>query len=127
MNELPVKLNDLPIGTISITGKDEDYKFEYTDNWEQSGYEISPHLAFGRTISSGLIKRFLENLLPEGKGLDDLTSFTHISKNNIFGLIQAMGFETSGALSFGTTDKTTTPLFRPITEEELTQRIDFHK
>ena len=42
-----------------------------------------PHLHFYNTIASGVIKRFLENLLPEGKGLDDLTSFTHISKNNI--------------------------------------------
>ena len=124
MNELQVKLNELHIGTIRITGKDEVYKFEYTDEWRQTGYEISPHLAFDKTIASGVIKRFLENLLPEGKGLDDLTSFTHISKNNIFGLIQAMGFETSGALSFGKTHKDTTPLFRPITERELTQRID---
>ena len=124
MNELLVKLNDLQIGIISIKGKDEVYKFEYTDEWKQSGYEISPHLTFDKTISSGVIKRFLENLLPEGKGLDDLTSFTHISKNNIFGLIQAMGFETSGALCFGRTHKDTTPLFRPITEKELTQRID---
>ena len=124
MNELQVKLNDLHIGTISISGKDEVYKFEYTDEWEQTGYEISPHLTFGKTISSGVIKRFLENLLPEGKGLNDLTSFTHISKNNIFGLIQAMGFETSGALCFGKIHNDITPLFRPITENELTQRID---
>jgi serine/threonine-protein kinase HipA len=124
MNELQVKLNELPVGTVGIEGKDEIYQFAYTDEWKGSGYEISPHLSFDKTISSGAIKRFLENLLPEGKGLDDLTSFTHISKNNIFGLIQAMGFETSGALSFGNTHKDTTPLFRPITEKELTQRID---
>ena len=124
MNELQVKLNDLPIGTINITGKDEVYSFTYTNTWKESGYEISPHLTFDKTISSGVIKRFLENLLPEGKGLDDLTSFTHISKNNIFGLIQAMGFETSGALSFGSVHKDPTPLFRAITEKELTQRID---
>ncbi|MEA3397783.1 MAG: HipA domain-containing protein [Chloroflexota bacterium] len=124
MNKLQVNLNELLIGTISIEGKDEIYKFEYTDEWKQTGYEVSPHLVLDKTIPSGIIKRFLENLLPEGKGLDDLTSFTHISKNNIFGLIQAMGFETSGALSFGSTHKDTTPLFRPITNKELTQRID---
>ncbi|BAF72556.1 HipA domain-containing protein [Sulfurovum sp. NBC37-1] len=124
MNKLPVHLNNSAIGTLSIEGKDERYQFEYTDEWKALGYEISPHLTFNEPISSGVIKRFLENLLPEGKGLDDLTSFTHISKNNIFGLIQTMGFETSGALRFGGTDKDATPLFRPITEIELTQRID---
>lgn len=124
MNELEVKLNDLQIGILSIKGKDERYKFDYTSQWKQTGYEISPHLTFDKNITSGAIKRFLENLLPEGKGLDDLTSFTHISKNNIFGIIQAMGFETSGALSFGKTHKDTAPIFRPITDAELTQRID---
>ena len=92
MNALQVKLNDLAMGIISISGKNEIYKFEYTDDWKQSGYEISPHLIFDKTIKPGVIKRFLENLLPEGKGLDDLAAFTHISKNNIFGLIQARGF-----------------------------------
>ena len=46
MNELPVKLNDLHIGTLSIKGKDEVYKFEYTDTWKQIGYEISPSPSF---------------------------------------------------------------------------------
>ena len=124
MNKLKVKLNNLPIGTISIEGKDEVYKFEYTDEWKKSGYVISPHLSFSNTFSSGVIRRFLENLLPEGKGLDDLTSFTHISKHNIFGLIQTMSFETSGALSFGEDHNDTSPIFRSITEKELTQRID---
>ncbi len=124
MNTLEVKLNDLHIGILGIEGKDELYQFEYTSEWKQTGYEISPHLNCDNNITSGAIKRFLENLLPEGKGLDDLISFTHISKNNIFGLIQAMGFETSGALSFGKTDKYNTPIFRPIADTELTQRID---
>jgi len=43
MNELQVKLNDLHIGTIGIKGKDEVYKFEYTNEWKESGYEISPY------------------------------------------------------------------------------------
>ena len=124
MTSLQVKLNHLPIGTLSIKGKDSRYLFEYTPEWKDKGYEISPHFTFDKPITSHSIKRFLENLLPEGKGLDDLTSFTHISKNNIYGLIQAMGYETSGALSFGKIQEDIPPLFRAITEEELTQRID---
>ncbi len=96
MHSLNVYLNANHIATMSIDGKEDSYTFSYTKAWLDSGYEISPHLPFNRTISSSSIKRFLDNLLPEGKGLDDLTSFMHISKNNIFGLIQAIGFETSG-------------------------------
>ena len=124
MNALKVKLNNVHIGTIHLDGKDEVYSLTYTEEWKDFGYEISPHLSFDASISSASIKRFLDNLLPEGKGLDDLISFTHISKNNIFGLIQAIGFETSGALHFGTTDKDALPQFRPITVDELIERID---
>jgi len=48
----------------------------------------------------------------------------YLSKDNIFGLIHAIGLETSGALHFGTLHKESKPNFRAITEEELTKRID---
>ncbi|HFS82649.1 MAG TPA: type II toxin-antitoxin system HipA family toxin, partial [Epsilonproteobacteria bacterium] len=84
----------------------------------------SPHLPLKGEIPSGSIKRFLENLLPEGKGLEALTHFHRISKNNIFALIQAIGFETAGALNFGNIDDSSVPLFRPISKMELEERID---
>lgn len=124
MTILEVHLGKQPIGQVAIDGKEENYRFEYTDEWQKEGYGISPHLPLEGNIPSGAIKRFLENLLPEGKGLDDLSTFTYISKQNIFGLIQAMGFETSGALRFARENEETAPLFRPISDEELSQRID---
>lgn len=124
MNTLEVNLNNLHLGTLSIDAKEDLYQFEYSDEWKNSGYPISPHLSFDGEISSGAVKRFLENLLPEGKGLDDLTAFTHISKHNIYALIKAIGFETSGALNFGDRDSSVTPEFRPISEDELATRID---
>jgi len=124
MHSLNVYLNTQYIATLTIEGKEDMYTFSYSEDWAKHGYEISPHLPFHTVISSANIKRFLDNLLPEGKGLDDLTSFTHISKNNIFGLIQAIGFETSGALHFGHHQNDKLNNFRPITEKELTWRID---
>ncbi|MBD3791576.1 MAG: HipA domain-containing protein [Campylobacterales bacterium] len=124
MNTLEVHLSSKHVGTLSIDAREDLYRFEYSDAWKSTGYPISPHLPFDGEISSGSIRRFLENLLPEGKGLDDLTTFTHISKHNIYALIKAIGFETSGALSFGERDAVMTPEFRPISEEELAARID---
>ncbi len=124
MNSIDVQFNHEPIGLLSIEGKDEIYSLEYNDAWQEEGFALSPHLPLSQTLSSGVIKRFLENLLPEGKGLDDLTAFTHISKNNIFGLIQALGFETSGALSFGTQEENQDARFREISDKELGRRID---
>jgi serine/threonine-protein kinase HipA len=124
MHSLNVYLNTEYIATLTIEGKEDVYTFTYSEDWAEHGYEISPHLPFYSVISSASIKRFLDNLLPEGKGLDDLTSFMHISKNNIFGLIQAIGFETSGALHFGHHKNDNLSNFRPITQKELTERID---
>lgn len=124
MKSLEFNLNEFHVGTLNVDLKEDKYTFEYTNEWKDLGFEISPHLSFDSDISSGTIKRFLENLLPEGKGLDDLIAFTNISKNNIFALIKAIGFETSGALNFGNIESSTTPLFRQISDEELTSRID---
>ncbi|MDD3591358.1 MAG: HipA domain-containing protein [Sulfurovum sp.] len=124
MNTLEVNLNNMYVGSLSIDPKEDLYRFEYSDEWRNSGYPISPHLPFDGEISSCALKRFLENLLPEGKGLDDLTAFTHISKHNIYALIKAIGFETSGALNFGDRDGVVTAEFRPISAEELAARID---
>lgn len=124
MKRLEVNLNEFHVGTLSVDLKEDQYTFAYTDEWKESGFNISPHLRFDSDISSGTIKRFLENLLPEGKGLDDLMAFTHLSKNNIFALIKAIGFETSGALNFGGIVSSKEPLFRTISDTELTKRID---
>lgn len=124
MHSLEVYLNKKLIAILTIDGEEDMYTFSYSKDWVKDGYAISPHLPFDTTITSSSIKRFLDNLLPEGKGLDDLTSFSHIAKNNIFGLIQTIGFETSGALHFSANDKNNVTHFRPITEAELTARID---
>lgn len=124
MHSLDVYLNAQPIATLSLDGTNDHYTFVYHETWVKKGYAVSPHLPFHTEIPSASIRRFLENLLPEGKGLEDLTTFTHISKRNIFGLIQAIGYETSGALHFGQDRRDEPNRFRPITKEELTRRID---
>ncbi|MCF6244372.1 MAG: HipA domain-containing protein [Sulfurovum sp.] len=124
MTSLNVNLDTKHIATIFYDSIENTFSFTYEEAWIKEGYEISPHLLFNNTISSSSIKNFLDNLLPEGKGLDDLTTFSHLSKNNIFGLIHAIGLETSGALHFGQLTKESKPCFRPITKEELTERID---
>ena len=46
------------------------------------------------------IRRFIENLLPEGAALDVVARSQGIGKGNIFGLIRALGAETTGAFRF---------------------------
>jgi serine/threonine-protein kinase HipA len=68
-----------------------------------SAYPLSPSLPFAPPAGGyapGAVKRFVENLLPEGRALDISASTYNVSKTNIFGLIHALGVETSGAFRF---------------------------
>jgi serine/threonine-protein kinase HipA len=111
------------VGKLFID-KDENYRFEYDKLWTKNGFAISPYLAFDATYSSSTIKRFLENLIPEGEGLDDIASFAHISKNNTFAIMHSIGYDTAGALFFGEEDEASEPIFREILEPELIERIE---
>ncbi len=116
------------VGTVGYESLDDRFSFQYADEWRErtASYSISPHIPMlGQAASSGTVRRFLENLLPEGRALDIVSTTLQVSKNNLYGLIRALGQETSGALSFrageATQLKETTR--REIREQELEQRI----
>jgi serine/threonine-protein kinase HipA len=123
MNSLKVSMQGQIVGKLSID-KDENYHFEYDKSWIEKGFAISPHLAFNSTYSSSTIKRFLENLIPEGEGLDDIATFAHISKNNTFAMMHTIGYDTAGALMFGENHESNQAIFREIPTKELADRIE---
>jgi len=99
-------------------------KFEYSQLWKKDGFAISPHIKLNHPANPGAIKRFLENLIPEGKGLEDVVEFAHISKNNTLAIIRVIGNDTSGALMFGESNSPEKSIFRAISDDELATRID---
>jgi len=123
---LTIELDRRHLGKIVLEEKDEQYRLEYDQSWlNGGGFPISPHLKPGECASES-VKRFLANLLPEGKWLEELSVSSHISRANVFGLIAAIGAETAGALSFRMGDELERRLptsFRPVTSDELTERI----
>jgi len=123
---LSVTLNREPLGSLTLHGGDERYELEYAPAWlagAGAGYPVSPHLQ-PDDCRPDSVKRFLANLLPEGKWLEELSINYQISKNNIFGLVALIGAETTGALTFrpeGEERQVTN--FRPVRPEELAERI----
>lgn len=114
------------LGSITLDGHNDKYNLLYDPEWlEKSGFAISPHLKPGECRSES-VKRFLANLLPEGKWLEELSIDRQISKNNIFGMIAAIGIETTGALVFsqnsGKKEEIPTS-FRSVSSEELQDRL----
>lgn len=118
------------VGELAYESLDEVFSFEYDRRWAESpeSFSISPHIPImGPSASSSTIRRFLENLLPEGRALDIVATTNQVSKNNIYGLIRELGQETSGALSFLPANAESPPrgsTKREISRAELRQRID---
>ncbi|MGH9648323.1 MAG: HipA domain-containing protein [Bryobacteraceae bacterium] len=118
------------VGTVQYESLEERFSFEYDEAWRvtENTYSISPHMPINGSASSpGTVRRFLENLLPEGKALDVVASTYQVSKNNLYALIRQLGHETSGALSFLPVDATPehqVTTRREITRDELQRRID---
>ena len=124
--QLSVFFNQDHLGTITLDGHQDQYKLNYTASWlEGAGFAISPHLKPGKCQSES-VKRFLANLLPEGKWLEELSIDNQISKNNIFALIAVLGKETTGALTFRFNDEPHNSIpttFRVVTSHELHERV----
>ncbi|NRA55486.1 MAG: HipA domain-containing protein [Gammaproteobacteria bacterium] len=113
------------IATITMrVGSETEISLIYQPAWIEQGFPISPHLPLNGKFDFRAVRNYLQNLLPEGKGLEDITSNTTISKNNTFGLIRVIGQETSGALSFKAPDQLPKPThLRVVTDNELTDKL----
>ncbi|MBA2651812.1 MAG: HipA domain-containing protein [Tatlockia sp.] len=121
---LNVFLGKNQIAKLTLTN-DQLY-WNYHDNWKKEGYAVSPHLPIHEEIPPLNVQRFLRNLLPEGNAFEELVNSFHLSKYNTFGLIRALGLDTSGSLVIllfnqEIPDKAD---FRIIKDEELEQRLN---
>jgi len=123
MNSLSVSIQGQTVGKLSID-ENANYHFTYHQDWVDNGFAVSPHLPFHKELSSITIKRFLENLIPEGEGLEDISTFAHISKNNTFAIMHTIGYDTAGALMFGENNEEDRAIFREIPSKELSNRIE---
>lgn len=126
LNTLNVYIGETrKVAAITIpVGSETELTLTYDPEWIKEGFAISPHLPLNGEFDHRAVRNFLQNLLPEGKGLDEITNNTTISKNNTFGLIKIIGADTSGALSFTSqNNQETESSFREVTNEELIEKL----
>lgn len=109
-----------------ITLIEDQLYWSYNANWQKTGYAVSPHLPLYEDIPPLNVQRFLRNLLPEGNPLEVLVNIFHLSKYNTFGLIQALGLDTSGSLVILPSNQAIPnhANFRLITHEDLEERLN---
>jgi len=136
MNTLSLSawIGEQQVGTLSYHDDTGRFSFSYEQAWitQTGAYPISPALPFQRPdqqtdeLHSVNVRRFFENLLPEGKALEDAASAHAVSKGNLFGLLRWLGQESTGALALlpeGSTPAQVDPVIREVTFEELSERI----
>lgn len=122
---LDVVYDSAVIGKLTLDKDSDNLELTYTDEWRQNGFPLSPHLPLDTVIPSAVIRKYLQNLLPENQGLDYLIEFLAVSKLNIFALIGGIGVDASGAVMFvhGFTSNQIETTFRPIEDKELIMRL----
>ena len=122
------------IGTLAYYDDTGLFSFQYDRDWINSStaFPLSPALPLHRAENlrdehhSVSVRRFFENLLPEGKPLDDAVAAHRLSKNNLYGLLLVLGKESTGAITLlphGTRPAQVPDTQREITTEELSKRI----
>lgn len=97
------------VAVIRHVPLDDVWALAYTASWQAAphAFALSPALPLrmpAQGYRSASIRRFLENLLPEGRALDMVAASQAVAKTNVYGLIQALGTETTGAFRFLTPD-----------------------
>ncbi|WP_114970685.1 HipA domain-containing protein [Rhodoferax ferrireducens] len=117
------------IGRLAFDPANDQFSFAYDPEWlkHPDRFQLTPHIPFEGETSHVVIRRYIDNLLPEGRALDVVSSFTNIQKTHLFGLIRVLGRETAGALSFlpaGQLPQAQQPERRKVELAELQQRID---
>jgi len=120
------------VATLGYEPLNDRWSLDYDHDWVNTpeAFPLSPALPLEPPLAgyaAGAVKRFVENLLPEGRALDITATTYHVSKSNIFALINALGTETTGAFRFWRSGEeppsiAATPP-REVTRDELNQRL----
>ncbi len=120
------------VATLGYEALNDRWSLNYDADWvaAHGAFPLSPVLPFQPSADGyavGAVKRFVENLLPEGRALDITATTYRVSKSNIYALISALGTETTGAFRFWRSDEVPPVVAakppREVTREELDKRI----
>lgn len=128
-----ILINGQPVGTLSHDPQLNRFSFAYADEWlnREDRFALCPQIPLAPLdaetpeVHSAAVRRFFENLLPEGQALDDAAAANQVSKSNLEAMLIAVGRETAGAISIRTdlpnfTDK---DQLRPLPVSEISERI----
>ena len=104
-HRLTLWCQDQHVADLEYEALADEWRLDYSPAWRENptAFGLSPALPLrgpGGASTSRSVRRFIENLLPEGRALDIAASAKGVAKTNIYGLIHELGSETTGAFRF---------------------------
>jgi serine/threonine-protein kinase HipA len=102
------------------------HRFEYTPQWQQEGFALSPHLPLHAPITEKAANLFLRNMFPEGNVFDKALQYLAISRDNHFAILGKLGLEAPGALALAQSiEQLQLPAqFEALDLDELAKRLN---
>lgn len=125
--------NGQRVAELAHEAMDDKWSFEYDGAWlkNAAAFPLSPALPLTRPSEgypSVVVRRFIENLLPEGRALEVIAAMSKVAKSNVYALIAELGAETTGAFRFWPAGEVPPMIaaeaLREVTREELQKRLD---
>lgn len=124
MSQIPVYFEEAPVGQIRIGAG--DFEFAYDPSWADHPPAF-PVSVLAPLHSSGMSAEqfvpWLANLLPEGEPLANVGRALGTSTQDVLGILERIGTDTAGALSFGAPAVRGQPAYRLFGSEETLERI----
>jgi len=130
---IDVQINGRPVGMLTHDPQLNRFSFIYADEWlnREDRFALCPQIPLPPFVTesaethSAAVRRFFENLLPEGQALDDAAAAHQVSKSNLAAMLIAVGRETAGAISIRTEKPNLTDQdqLRPLPLSEISERI----
>lgn len=127
---LLIHLAEQHIGTLTLDKGTNLLKLKYEQNWQQTGFPLSPALTLDNLHSPEVAYNYLENALPEGEARKLLSEHLGVSEKNVYSQVRAIGNDLAGAVTFKTnkqggdiSPEANKPKFRVIEPDELIKRL----
>lgn len=114
---VPVWFDSFHLGDVAV-GEDGALSFAYTEAWRatQGAFPLSVTLPLSdRVYPSELISPWLANLLPEEEQLTILTRSLGLDRADTLAILNEIGGDTAGALSFGLPSDRAVWTYTPLT------------
>jgi serine/threonine-protein kinase HipA len=117
METVPVWFEGFHVGDVEV-GEDGTLSFAYTQAWRatQGAFPLSVTLTLSdRVYPSEVISPWLANLLPEEDQLTLLTRSLGLDRADALAILNEIGGDTAGALSFGVPSERAAWTYTPLT------------